>query len=288
MPLGPAIRDVVRIAVEAEQIGCDSVWISDHLVWPVDVRSRYPYSPAGTAPLPPDTPFFDPWVLLAGIAQATSRIRLATGVYILPLRHHLVTARAVASLDSLSLGRVIFGVGIGWMEEEFVAAGADYLSRAARSDEIIDTLRRLWQPGPAEPGRSLPPVYLEPNPPQGAHLPIYIGGESPAALRRAARLGDGWLSMRHTPASARSRIAALHELRAQAGRGDRPFSVTLQGPWPCPPEMVDEFAAVGVDRLVFYPWQAAGDDWQPDLDGFTSWLREVQAAAGERSQGGHP
>src|ERR1019366_8892997 len=126
IPLGPAIQDLIQIARRGEAAGCDSVWISDHLVWPVDVHSLYPYSPTGSAPLPPGTPFFDPWVLLAGIAGATTSLRLATGVYILPLRQHLVTARAVASLDSLSLGRVIFGVGIGWMEEEFAAADSNY------------------------------------------------------------------------------------------------------------------------------------------------------------------
>jgi probable F420-dependent oxidoreductase len=275
MPLGPAIRDVIGIARQAEEMGCDSVWLSDHLIWPVEVHSRYPYSETGAAPLPPETPFFDPWVLLAGIAEATTTVRLATGVYVLPLRHHLVTARAVATLDSLSDGRVIFGVGIGWLEEEFEAADADYRTRAARTDDIIDALRVLWQPGPASregPGISFRPLYLEPRPPQGAQLPIYIGGESPAALRRAANSGDGWLSMRHSPSSARGQIAALHELRAAAGRRAQPFSVTLQGPWPCERAVIEDFAAAGVDRLVFYPWEAPGDGWKADLSAFRSWF----------------
>ena len=281
IPLGPGIQDLIQITRRAEAAGCDSVWISDHLVWPVDVQSAYPYSPTGSAPLPPGTPFFDPWVLLAGIAGATTSIRLATGVYILPLRHHLVTARAVASLDSLSLGRVIFGVGIGWMQEEFTAADSDYRSRAPRTDEIIEALRILWGPGPVErTGRevSFRPLYMDPKPPQGPGLPIYIGGESPAALRRAARAGDGWLSMRHTPASAADSIATLRQLRAEAGRQDLPFNVTLQAPWPCEPEIVDEFASAGVDRLVCYPWEGAGEHWPDDLDGFESWLQKALPA----------
>jgi len=278
IPLGPPIGDLIQIARRAEAAGCDSVWISDHLVWPVEVHSLYPYSPTGSAPLPPGTPFFDPWVLLAGIAAATTSIRLATGVYILPLRQHLVTARAVASLDCLSLGRVIFGVGIGWMEEEFVAADSEYRTRASRTDEIIDALRVLWGPGPASrQGQevSFSALYTDPTPPQGADLPIYIGGESPAALRRAARVGDGWLSMRHTPASAAASIASLGELRREAGRQDRPFNVTLQAPWPCGPEIVGAFTDAGVDRLVCYPWEGAGEHWADDLTGFETWLRKA-------------
>jgi probable F420-dependent oxidoreductase len=281
IPLGPAIQDLIQIGRRAEAVGCDSVWISDHLVWPVDVESLYPYSPTGSAPLPPGTPFFDPWVLLAGIAAATTSLRLATGVYILPLRQPLVTARAVASLDSLSLGRVIFGVGIGWMEEEFAAAGSDYRTRAARTDEIIEALRELWGPGPvARQGQevSFRSLYMDPMPPQGPQLPIYIGGESPAALRRAARVGDGWLSMRHTPASAATSIAALGDLRKQAGRQDLPFNVTLQAPWPCDPEIVKEFADAGVDRLVCYPWEGGGQHWADDLAGFESWVRKALPA----------
>jgi probable F420-dependent oxidoreductase len=279
IPLGPAIGDLIQIGRRAEAVGCDSVWISDHLVWPFDVKSLYPYSPTGAAPLPPGTPFFDPWVLLAGIAAATTSIRLATGVYILPLRHHLVTARAVASLDALSLGRVIFGVGIGWMEEEFTAADSNYRTRAARTDEIIDALRVLWGPEASVERQgsevSFRPLYMDPKPPQGSALPIYVGGESPAALRRAARTGDGWLSMRHTPASAAASIATLAELRKDAGRQDLPFNVTLQAPWPCGPEIVAEFAAAGVDRLVCYPWEGSGEDWPADLDGFESWVGEA-------------
>ena len=201
IPLGLGIQDLfIQIARRAEAAGLrtSSVWISDHLVWPVDVQSAYPYSPTGSAPLPPGTPFFDPWVLLAGIAAATTSIRLATGVYILPVRHHLVTARAVASLDCLSLGRVIFGVGIGWMEEEFAAADSNYRTRAARTDEIIEALRVLWSPGPvgADRARGLcfRPLYMDPKPPQGPGLPIYIGGESPAppfAPGRRERATDG-------------------------------------------------------------------------------------------------
>jgi alkanesulfonate monooxygenase SsuD/methylene tetrahydromethanopterin reductase-like flavin-dependent oxidoreductase (luciferase family) len=116
---------------------------------------------------------------------------------------------------------------------------------------------------------------MEPRPPQGAALPIYIGGESAAALHRAARVGDGWLSMRHTPASAAASIASLRELRERAGRQDLPFNVTLQAPWPCGPEIVQDFADAGVDRLVCYPWDGAGEHWSDDLTGFEAWLQKA-------------
>jgi probable F420-dependent oxidoreductase len=226
---------LVAIAQKAETLGCDSVWVSDHLVWPTEIQSSYPYAEHGSLPVPPDTPFYDPLLILAAISTSTTRLRLATGVFILPLCEALAVARAVATLDSLSDGRVIFGVGIGWMKEEFVAAGADFDCRAERTDEMIESLRVLWGAGPhGYDGRFVRflPVHLEPTPPQEGNVPIHVGGETPAALERAARLGNGWISMQQTVDSARRRIQQLEIRRAVHARETLPFEISVLIPWP--------------------------------------------------------
>lgn len=274
LPLGPDCSALIEIGREAEDAHCDSVWVSDHLVWPASVRSKYPYAPDGAAPVADDTPFLDPLLLLAGIAAATDRLTVATGVFVLPLRETLATARAVATLDSLSGGRTIFGVGLGWLREEFDAAGADFEHRAARADEQIEALRLLWEPGAhGFEGEhvAFPPVHLAPSPPRGSAIPIHVGGETDVALDRAARVGDGWISMQHDPVTARRRIAQLEDRRSQHGRLDSPFEVSILAPWPVPPERIDEFRAAGATRVLVYPWESV--DWRTDLEQVAELIR---------------
>jgi probable F420-dependent oxidoreductase len=268
VPLSAELADMPGVAVAAEAAGCESVWVPEHLIWPTVIEPVYPYSESGEPPVALDVPTFDPWVLLGWIAAHTSRIRLGTGVYILPLRDPHVTARAVASLDLVSGGRALLGVGVGWLAEEFAIAGQDFSTRGARTDEAIDILRVLWSEAPASyEGRhyAFPPVHFEPKPPQGARLPIVVGGESEPALRRAARLGDGWIGLRHTPESAARIVARLTELRAAAGRADEPLEITVGIPGSATAQDVARYAAAGVDRVCLRPWRKD----EPPLDGLT-------------------
>src|SRR5436305_1914895 len=132
------------IAARAEVLGYESVWVPDHLFFPAQIASSYPYSSDGSFPFPLDAPLFDPWLVLLQIAQATSTIKLGTAVYVLPLRHPFVTARAVTTLDVFSGGRAILGVGAGWLAEEFTALGLDPRTRFSRTEEAIEILRALW------------------------------------------------------------------------------------------------------------------------------------------------
>jgi probable F420-dependent oxidoreductase len=250
------------LAREAEEAGCDSAWMPEHLIWPAEIRSRYPYSEDGRAPVSEALPAYDPWVLLAWVSAATERLRLGTSVYILPLRDPHVTARAVATLDLVSGGRAILGAGVGWLEEEFEIAGQRFADRGARADEITEILRALWSPGPtsfAGAHYSFPDVHFEPKPPQGADLPIVFGGESAPALRRAARLGSGWIGLRHTPDSARERIAHLRTLIAAEGREDDPFEITVGAPSDLDQRGVDAYVEAGVDRVCLRPWRRDED-----------------------------
>lgn len=266
LPLDLPIDELVAMAQRVEAVGCESVWVGDHLVWPETIESPYPYSSSGAAPLRADQPFHDPLILLTAIAASTERIRLATGVYILPLRPPLVTARAVASLDEVSGGRTILGVGIGWMREEFEAVGADFDHRAAVTDETVAMLRTLWGESPGSFDGAyvkVPPVYMEPRPPQGAALPIHVGGETDRALARVARLGDGWVTMRQTAQSLEPKVALIERLRQEAGR-DAPVEVTARVPWPLTPDELHDFGRAGADRVLLRPW--SDGDWRDDIE----------------------
>jgi probable F420-dependent oxidoreductase len=207
-------------------------------------------------PVPPQTPVFDCFAYLSYLAGRTTGVRLATHVYNLGLRHPFVAARAVQTLDIVSGGRAIVGIGAGWLESEWVAAGFDFHSRGQRLDEAIGVCRRLWtEPVIEHHGRffDFDAVAFEPKPVQQPCPPLLIGGESDAALRRAARLGDGWVAMSHTPDSAAASISRLTALRDEHGRSGAAFSVTV-GADVTESSDVDRWQDAGADRLIVAPW----------------------------------
>ena len=251
------------VAQRAEQLGFESVWVAEHLVFPTEIRSRYPYSAEGVPPINPATPLLDPLLVLMQVAARTERIRLGTNVYILPLRHPLAVARMAMTLDVLSNGRLTFGVGLGWLAEEFDAVGIDFASRAARTREYVRALRVLWsEDEPRFSGRfaSFGPLKFEPKPVQKPHPPIVFGGESAAALKRAAALGDGWYGVGHTPGSAAAQVERLRVLRGEAGRATAPFEVTVShGGGELTADDVARYAEAGVHRVVSLPWRRGRD-----------------------------
>ena len=256
-------EQMAAIAQHAEKLGFESVWIPEHLVLPTRITSRYPYSADGVAPFRVDTPHLDPLILLAQIAAVTNRIRLGTNIYLLPLRHPIAVARMAMSLDVVSKGRFTLGVGIGWLAEEFDAVGVDFTTRAARTRESIRVLRLLWSEPEIEfHGRffSFGPVKFEPKPVQQPRLPIVLGGETEAALRRAASLGDGWYGVGHTPETAALQVRKLRELLAQCGRPQEPFEITVSHAGETlTREEVERYAEIGVERVVVLPWRRSQD-----------------------------
>jgi probable F420-dependent oxidoreductase len=254
-------EQMADVAVRAEALGFESVWVAEHLVFPAEIRSRYPYAREGIPPINPATPLLDPLLVLMQVAARTQRIRLGTNVYILPLRHPIAVARMVTTLDVLSGGRVSFGVGLGWLEEEFRAVGIDFATRAGRGREAIRALRALWTEEVASfSGRyvSFEPVRFEPKPAQRPHPPILVGGESEAALRRAAALGDGWYGVGHTPESAGAQVRRLRELLSEEGRAEVPFDFTvIHGGGELTADAVRRYADAGITRVVSLPWRRA-------------------------------
>ncbi len=245
---------------EAERLGYESVWLPEHLVLPVQM-SRSPHPGDEHPPVPPTTPVFDAFAYLGFLAARTRHVRLGTHVYNLGLRHPFIAARAVQTLDLLSGGRVEFGIGASWLEEEWRAIGLDFASRGRRVDESIEVCKRLWtEPEVAHDGEffHFDAVAFEPKPLQQPWPPILVGGESGAALRRAARAGDGWIGMGHTFESASGQIARLRELRGDYGRDTAPFQICLGGPVASADD-VRRWEELGVTRLVVSPWRRSPD-----------------------------
>lgn len=229
---GLAPRYYPEIAAAAETNGFESVWIPEHLVLPAEMPGTYPYTESGFPPIDPNTPMYDPWVVLGAVANATSTIRLATNVYILPLRHPIVTARSVVTLDRVSGGRVTLGIGVGWLEPEFELAGQNFADRGPRTDEIMSILRQVWDRENEVIEHhgahyDLAPFRFQPKPVQKPGIPIEVGGASAPALRRAGTIGDGWIEIgARDPDVLAAKIATILEHRRTAGREHLPFEIT--------------------------------------------------------------
>lgn len=271
--------NLVLIAQKAEQLGFESLWCPEHLAVPVDIESRYPYSEDGRFPGPRNVALHDPLIALSFVAGCTQRIKLGTGVFVLPLRNPLAVAKAVASLDALSRGRFLFGIGIGWLKEEFDAVGMPWEQRAARTREWVAMLKTLWtEDAPSFAGRfhSFPPLGFSPKPAQKPHPPLIFGGESRPGLKRAAELGDGWYGTAYTPESVLAPLALLREYSAACGRDFARLEITVglhRGGAP-DRDMVQRFEEVGVHRLIvfapgFVP-RAKYEDMLAEMERFAS------------------
>jgi probable F420-dependent oxidoreductase len=244
----------VDAAQAADELGFESVWLPEHLVLPLAMAGS-PFTGAEHPPVPPTTQLFDAASLLSYVAARTDSVRLGTYVYLLGLRHPFVSARAFATLDWLSGGRALIGAGAGWLRSEWQAMGIDPATRGDRFDEAIVVCRRLWtEETIANAGPHFPfaEVAFEPKPVQQP-IPILVGGESPRALRRAGRLGDGWIGMGHTPDTAGASMATIQGYRRDAQRDGDPFEVTVGGE--CSSEAdIAAWSTAGVDRLIVSPW----------------------------------
>ncbi len=242
----------------AEHLGYESVWMPEHLVFPTTMSSS-PTPGDDHPPVPPTTQVFDVFAYLSHIAARTSRVRLGTHVYNLGLRHPFVAARAVQTLDVLSDGRVEFGIGAGWLAQEWAAAQLDFSTRGRRLDESIEICTRLWSEEVVEHHGEFfdfAPVMFEPKPIQQPRPPVLVGGESDAALRRAARAGDGWIGMEHDRASAELVITRLAAILKENGRSPDGFQICLGGAVSGTDD-VEAWEAIGVTRLIVSPWTSS-------------------------------
>jgi probable F420-dependent oxidoreductase len=245
---------LAHLAVTAERCGVESMWTVEHVVIPQDYKSPYPYSSSGKIPGGEDVSIPDPLLPLAFAAAVTKTIKLATGVLILPQRHPLYVAKEAATLDVLSGGRAILGIGSGWLEEEFSSLGLDFHTRGARTDESIKSLRALWSEDSASfHGKhfNFGPVKCYPKPVQKGGVPIHIGGHSPAAAKRAGRYGDGFFPALAEIPKLKELFALMKSEAAKAGRDASKIELSCMGR-----PRVEELKAlegIGVSRVVIAP-----------------------------------
>jgi probable F420-dependent oxidoreductase len=246
-------EQAVALAQLVEELGFESVWTVEHVVVPSGYQSAYPYSPDGRMPGGEDAPIPDPLIWLTYVGAATTRLRLATGILILPQRNPVILAKELATLDRLTGGRVELGVGVGWLEEEFNALGVPFEGRGKRTDEHIDVLRRLWrEPETAYDGAFTQFAALKsfPKPASPTGPPIHIGGHTAAAARRAGRIGDGFF-----PGRGGEDLVALldemHKAAIDAGRDPNSIEVTSGGGLDL--DSVKHAADLGVARYIVPP-----------------------------------
>jgi probable F420-dependent oxidoreductase len=258
------------IGAEAEQRGVGTIWVGEHVVLFEEYASSYPYAEDGRIPAPPGTGLLEPLSTLSFLAAHTTTVRLGTAMVLLPQRNPVYTAKEVSTLDWLSNGRVDFGVGVGWLEEEFNAVNVPWPHRGRRTDEYLDVLSTLWCDDTSTfEGEfySLKPCAMFPKPVQSPHPPIHIGGESDAALARAARSGQGWHTFNRAPGELAEPLAKLDDLLEAQGRTRADLTITVCPYFqPLDADRAGQYAEAGADAVAALLFAFGPDDVRSSLD----------------------
>ena len=270
-------REIIEVAKAADELGYDGIGIPDHVVNLETLDTPYPYTNDGQRRWQPFTDWPDPWVLVGAVAQVTTRVRFVTTVYIPAMRNPYSAAKAIGTAALLASGRVELGIGVGWCAEEFALMGEQFAARGKRTDEMLDLMRALWEPGWTEFQGEFyraPRLEMQPTPPP---IPVYVGGLSDAALRRAAR-HDGWIGDLINTDRAIEAVGRLRELRTENGLSMHDFTVLTP--------LTDAFttadyrraADAGVTGIITLPWMFyAGPDASLDdkIDGMRRFRKDL-------------
>jgi probable F420-dependent oxidoreductase len=251
VPLPAYLVDVGFMARKAEELGFESLWCAEHPFIPVQTTSRFPGSADGVIP-DAYSHFVDPFVALARASGTTSRIKLGTGIVLVPERHPLLLAKEVSTLDLFSGGRFLFGIGAGWLREETQLMGGDFDHRWTQTRESILAMKELWTKPEAEfHGRyyDFPPVRSFPKPAQKPHPPVLLGGGATNVLQRVAAWGDGWLPNRVTPEKLRESRATLDRLAKDAGRDPSAITISVHGQ-PADRDLIRRLHDAGATRVI--------------------------------------
>jgi len=254
VPLPAYLVDVGAMARTAEALGFESFWCAEHPFIPVHTTSRFPGSADGVIP-EPYAHFIDPFVALARASGTTSRIKLATGIVLVPERHPLLLAKEVSTLDLFSGGRLLFGIGAGWLREETELMGGDFDHRWSQTRESILAMKELWTKPEGEfHGKyyDFPPVRSNPKPAQKPHPPVLLGGDAKNVLERVVAWGDGWLPNRVTPDQLREKRATLDRLAKEAGRDPAALTISVHGQ-PADRDLLERLHDAGATRVIVRP-----------------------------------
>jgi probable F420-dependent oxidoreductase len=288
-----SLRDFLTAAARAaEEAGFHSLWFPEHVVLFDQFESRYPYSADGSLPIPPGLGMLEPFSAIAFAAAVTSKIRLGTGICLVPQRPPIYTAKVVADCDVLSGGRVDFGVGIGWLREEFEALGVEFEGRATRTREYLAAMKSLWMDDVSEHKGHLlqiPPLRMFPKPVQKPHPPIVFGGHSDRALRRVADLGDGWFAFDLLPDEVKAPLEELNGVLSRRGRRPDAIEVTVS-PYMKPARdaaSLRAYAEAGVDQVVQVVFGATPDDVAREIEALAAELIPVARSLEPRRRPHH-
>jgi probable F420-dependent oxidoreductase len=248
-----------ELAGVAEEHGFDTLVLSDHVVHPETIGSKYPYADDGKRPWEETDPWPDVWVAMGAMGAVTRRLRFVTGVYVVPMRHPFHLAKAIGTAAVMTGNRVSLGMGLGWMRDEFELLGEDFGSRAARAEEMLEVMRKLWSGEMVEHhGRFFDFPRLNMRPPVSAPIPVLVGGVTEAAYRRVGRLGDGWMPHAISTEEARAGIDTIRAYRAEYGRTGDPLTAIVPLNDAFDPDGYRRAEDVGVTHVLTMPWLLYG------------------------------
>ncbi len=251
----------VELARTADHYGWDWFAVSDHIVFPEKISSAYPYAKDGKPYWTGDTPWPDPWTAIAAMAAVTHSLRFLTNIYILPARNPLLVAKQIGTAAAIAGGRVALGIGVGWMKEEYELLGAEFAARGKRMDEQVEILRKLWKGGMVEHhGKYYDFDRLQMSPMPRQEVPVFVGGISDVAMRRAARTGDGWIAVQHTTEELRELLTKLKGLRKEYGTDDKPFETVVACTDAFDVDGYRRLEDLGATTLTTAPWVFYGAD----------------------------
>lgn len=272
--------ELFDLARAADDSGWHGITVSDHIVYLRDLRSPYPYTPDGKPGWQPDTSWPDPWVTIGALAAATRRLQFTTNIYVAPMRDVVTVAKAVSTAAVLSDNRVSVGLAPGWCEEEFELTGQDFATRGKRLDEMIPALRALWDGGwTSWDGDHVRFPELKISPTPSGRIPVYVGGDTPVALKRAARLGDGWIGGLYKPDEAEAKVRELTGYLRDAGRTGDDFEIVLSLFARDSADLFQHMEGLGVTGIIHAPWLLAQPaDGQPLREARTAAIRDFAEA----------
>jgi probable F420-dependent oxidoreductase len=269
----PRVEPMIALAEKAEQLGYESLWTFEHVVVPIDYKSKYPYSADGKMAVTPETNFVDPLVALTAIAARTKKVRLGTGVNILSQANPLYLAKQAASLDFVSNGRFMLGLGVGWLREEFEAVGVPFERRGARFDDYVVAMRKAWSGEVVEHESEFVHWHgfkTHPLPVQKPGVPIVVGGVLGKALARVAKYGDGWFAPSSSPANLGPRLKELAQECAKIGRHPKTVEISVMWTPQAGLDAAKQYRDLGVSRLIV-PVMALG---MPPIDALERFANE--------------
>lgn len=250
-----SVAHLTRLAPVADTHGWHSMSFSDHVVNPESINTPYPYTEDGNRRWQPFTDWPDPWVMIGALATITERLRFTNNIFVLPMRNPFLVAKAISTASIVSNNRVTPAIGVGWSADEFALMQADFKTRGKRTDEMLEILRLLWTGEMVEyQGEHYQFDALEMNPAPSEYIPIWIGGISDPAMRRAARLGDGWVTDLQSSAEIVGSIDRIHNWRKEFGRDQQPFEImaTPSDAWDV--EGYKRLEDAGVTHILTMPW----------------------------------